>query len=471
MKYMKKHIRGSATPALLVMAGAFILVIYGLLFLLTVQVEFSQRQTASEKSLHIAESGIDYYKWHLAHAPDDFEDGNPGNTGPYEHTYYDPQGDEVGAYSLEITPPSDGSSIVTIRSTGWTKELPNVKRTISAQYGIPSFARYAFLNHASSWYGSGITVNGPVHSNNGIRMDGTNLSIVSSAQETYMCGWETGCSPPTEQNGVWGAGGDQGLWDYPVPSIDFDSIAFDFSGMMTAAQDVGLYLPPSNEWGYHLVFVNDGTVNVYEVTDTDRIRGYSVPGQGLGEAGIGGCRWLYQIIADETFLGTYNIADTPIIFSESDVWLEGDVRGRVTVAAVHFPITSSNVNIWIRDNLTYTTYDGSDALGIIARNDIYLARDVPNDFRIDAVMMAQRGKIIRHGYLSSCGGTTGAVKDKLTIYGTLISYYKSYWNFGSNPVQSGFVERDITYNANMLYSPPPYFPTSGSYEFISWIEE
>ena len=84
--------------------------------------------------------------------------------------------------------------------------------------------------------------------------------------------------------------------------------------------------------------------------------------------------------------------------------------------------------------------------------------------------MAQTGKIIRHGYSSSCGGASGAVKDKLTINGAILSYEKSYWNYGSS-LYSGFIEREINYDTHLLYQPPPFFPVSGEYEFISWTEE
>ena len=66
---------GVITPALLVISSAFIIVIYGIIFVLTQQFEYSRRETASELSLNIAEAGIDYYKWHLAHDPADFTDG------------------------------------------------------------------------------------------------------------------------------------------------------------------------------------------------------------------------------------------------------------------------------------------------------------------------------------------------------------------------------------------------------------
>ncbi|KKR30637.1 MAG: hypothetical protein UT61_C0004G0064 [Candidatus Woesebacteria bacterium GW2011_GWA1_39_8] len=464
--------KGTITPALLVITGAFLVVLYGILFVLSLQFDYSNRQVGGEQALHVAEAGVNYYRWHLAHDPDDFTDGT-GQAGPYEHEYYDPQGNAVGKYSLTISPPEEGSSIVTIKSNGWTYQYPKIKRAVTVQYGIPSFARYSFLSNSSSWYGSGITVNGLVHSNNGIRMDGTNTSLVTSAQETYMCGSETGCSPPQQRPGVWGSGGDQGLWQYPVTAVDFDEISLDLTNMRDAAQTEGLYLGPSTKSGYHIIFSSNGTFTLKRVNSTNYIRGYSTPGQGIGAEGQGGCRRLYQLITGETTLGTYNVSDTPIVFAEDDLWVEGAIRGRITVVSASFPIQSSQRDIWIRNNLTYTAYDGSDVLGLVSQDNIFFIRDVPNDFKIDAVLMAQKGKIIRHGYYSSCSGTSsGAVKNSLTINGALINYYKSYWNFVSgSTLVSGFTTRTINYDTNLLYAPPPYFPTSGEYEFISWREE
>ncbi len=430
----------------------------------------ANRQAASEKALDIAEAGVNYYMWHLAHAPEDYNDGQGEVEGPYVHEYKDPEGSIVGSYSLEITPPQNGSTIVTIRSTGQTTNYPKIKRIIKAEYGIPSLAEYSFLSNASSWYGTGSVVNGRIHSNNGIRMDGTNTSLVTSAQEEYMCGSETGCHPPEPKPGVWGSGGDQQLWKFPVPYVDFDTVSLDFDRMKEAAKSLGLYLEESHASGYHLLFLNDGTVRINKVLSTMVLRGYSIPGQGLGVFGEGGCRDTDQLIGSETYIGTYNLSVTPIIFAEDNLWVEGTVRGRVTVAAVRFPLTSSNAVIWIPDNITYTTHDGSDALGMVAQNNIYFTRDVPEEFQVDAIMVAQKGSILRHGYFEDCEGTTGAVKQKLTINGSMISYYKSYWNFGTGP-ESGFLNREINFDTNAHYNPPPYFPTYGQFEFISWSEE
>src|SRR3989344_2317093 len=44
-----------------------------------------------ELAFHIAEAGINYYRWHLAHAPTDYQDGT-GGPGPYIHDYKDKDG-------------------------------------------------------------------------------------------------------------------------------------------------------------------------------------------------------------------------------------------------------------------------------------------------------------------------------------------------------------------------------------------
>ena len=464
--------KGSITPALLIITSAFVVIIYGMLSVLSLQLDSSHRQTASEEALNIAEAGINYYRWHLAHDPNDFTDGT-GNPGPYNHNYYDPQGKLTGNFSLDITSPQGGSSIVVIISTGRTLQYPSIERTITVQYGKGSYSKYAFLVNSSIWFGSGSVVNGEIHSNNGIRMDGINNSKVKSAQEEYMCGGETGCNPPQNKPGVWGSGPNSYLWEFPAPSIDFNSISYDLANMKDNAMTDGLYLAPSGSAGYHLVFQSDGNVTVYKITATNYYRGYSVPGQGLGVGGgqgQGGCQKHYQIIVSESPVGSYEIAQTPIIFSESNLWVEGTIKGNITVVAAQFPIASNNTNIWIYNNLVYSSYDGSNRLGLIAENDIYFARDIPENFRVDGALIAQTGQIIRHGYFNWCGGTNNAIRGSLTINGALASFYKSYWNYGTAP-DSGFINRIITYDTNLLYNPPPYFPVTGDFEIISWREE
>lgn len=464
---MKKR-KGSISILVLVFGLVFSAAIGGLVLVAATQYTSSQRTEAFEKSLTLAQSGAEYYRWHLAHDPTDFTDGT-GGPGPYVHTIADPFGQTEGTFSLTIDPPASGSSIVTITSQGWLNSHPDIKRTVKVRYGIPSFAKFAFLQNANVWYGQKITIHGKVFSNGGIRMDGTHDSTVESAKETYTCGLETGCEPATTKPGIWGDGGTPALWVFPVTPIDFNSLAVDFNAMKAASEATGVYLGPSGAYGYHLVFTSDGNVTITKVTNATNKKGWSVENE---------CENLYQKISNETNVGTYSLSEKSIIFAEDDLWIDGVVNGKVTVAAARFPIDINSMNIWINSNITYLAKDGTSNLGIIAQNNIYFALDIPEIFEINAALLAQRGRVIRHNYkYQGCAHHPEAVRQQLIIYGSLISNQKSYWSygqgsagFGSEPT-SGFSQREVFYDPTLYFNPPPYFPTQGEYEFISWEEQ
>jgi hypothetical protein len=193
------------------------------------------------------------------------------------------------------------------------------------------------------WFGSDITVNGPVFSNGGIRQDGDNTSTVESSRQTYTCGTESGCNSPESKPGVWGNGEIDELWEFPATPIDFDSIKVDFSSMKTAAQSGGLYLGASGAQGYHLVFNAAGTVSVYKVTGTSTVQGYSAED---------GCENMQQDIVSQTLVNTRNLSNTSIIFAEDNIWVEGVVNGKTTVAAARFPIGTFNALIMDTNDLT-----------------------------------------------------------------------------------------------------------------------
>ena len=449
--------KGNITPALLIIATTFIMVIYGLLFILTLQFGYSHRQIASDKALHIAEAGINYYQWHLMESPGDYQDGI--------HDYKDPQGEVVGQFSIKITPPGGGSSIVTIRSTGWINQYPKIKRTIVARYGEVSLTEFAFVVNENLWFGNDVTVNGKVFSNGGIRQDGTNTSTFQSAKETYICGLESGCTSPTEKPGIWGNGKDETLWEFPVLPIDFDGMDTNFNQIKQDAQSDGLYLPPSEDQGYHITFALDGSFSVCRVTGTSFLKAYSPQT---------GCENSYQIIESETAKVTHQVTDNNIIFVEDTLWVEGIVNGKTTLAAARFPLDLDGTNIWIPNNLTYIDMSGDTKLGLIAQTDIVFTRDVPETFEVNGVLLAQNGRVIRHHYKYFDCKSTGAsaLKNEFIFYGSMLSNKRSYWNFSSGPGSpaSGFVKSTLTFDPNVGDDPPGYFP-SAQYQFISWSEE
>ena len=171
---MKNFVRSSSDQrGVIIIYELLIIFIFSTVMVATISYAVSQLKAISasvrqEAAFQIAEAGVNYYQWHLAHYPEDFQDGT-GAAGPYVHDYVDADTeDTIGHYSLDITAPPAGSTIVTIRSTGYTTADPNIKKTVTVKYGIPSLAKYAFLTNSDVYIGSSSMMSGELHSNGGI---------------------------------------------------------------------------------------------------------------------------------------------------------------------------------------------------------------------------------------------------------------------------------------------------------------
>ncbi len=423
---------------------------------------FSHQEKDSLLSLQIAEAGINYYMWYLNHNPTDYQDGT-GEAGPYVHDFEDTYGNVIGRYVLEITPPVDGSTIATVRSTGITSRDTSPERTLVAQVGVPSLAKFAFLTASDVWIGSSEGVDGKLHSNGGIRFDGTGNDQITSAKLTYTCLPMHGCSNLTKP-GVWGAGGPSSFWEMGVSEIDFDQISGDLSDMQTLAQNGGIFITTSNKYGYHLILrsnntatATDDTIDVYKVTKVYTNTGWTVDG---GNQNYG------DDIQTESFVQSYNMPSNGVIFIDDKVWVEGATSSRVVIAAAHFPEASGTYrSIILHDDLQYFAENGASVIGLVAQGDIRASYSAPTDLEVDAVLLAQRGKVIRPEY-------GGSIKNSIRIYGSVISNKVWTWSWvdGSNHIVDGFRTTSTFYDPHLLYAPPPYFPTTGQYEILKWEE-
>lgn len=415
--------------------------------------------TAREQAFHIAEAGVNYYEWHLAHFPSDYQNGT-GQAGPYILDYKDTDNQTViGKISLTITTPLVGSTVTTIASTGWTLANPSVKRTVTVKYGIASLAQYAFLANSDIWIGSDETVNGKMHSNGGIRFDGTGNAPITSAKSTYTCQYWSGSPCPANKNGIWGSASSatQSYWQYPVPQVDFAAITSNLATIKAAAQSAGIYLAPSSQQGYSLVFNSNNTVTVYKVTSLrSNPTGWDVNGYAHNE------NLDYQ---NRTLVNTYNLPSNGLIYIEDRTWVEGTVSGRILLAAAKLPYNASTApSIIIPNNITYVAHDGNYVLGLIAQQDVLVSYYAPNTLSIDAALIAQNGSTQYYYY-------PGNIKTQINIFGAIASYGVWTWSWvdGGGNVTSGFQNTSTTYDGNLLYSPPPSFPLSSSgYTQLTW---
>jgi hypothetical protein len=448
----------------------------------------ASRTLYKEQAFQIAEAGIDYYRWHLAHSPSDFKDGT-NNSGPYTHTFYDKDGNSIGTFSLTITPPIIGSTIVKIRSEGRVDKYPSIKRTIETRLAIPSFAKFAIVANDVMRFGEGTEVFGPIHSNNGIRFDGVTHNIVTSTLSSYDDPDHTGNkefgvhthvnttnnsvtesfrtleAPPTNpvpiRSSVFMAGR-----QFPVPQSDFTGITNYLSVIKANANSGGKYLAASGSLGYHIVLKINDTYDLYKVTNLTSSSHDCSDSSSSGDAKWG--TWSISSSGGQTFIGNYPNPANGLIFVEDNVWVDGKINtARLTIAAGKFPDSSTTrKSIFINNDLIYTNYDGQDVIGLIAQEDITVGMVSDTNLRIDAALMANNGKAGRHYYSNKC--SPYHLRSSLTLYGMIGSNDRYGFAYTDN---TGYDIRTIIYDANLLYGPPPSFPlTSDKYSTISWDE-
>ena len=468
-----KKQRGYFLATILVFALVIIIITTSLIYISINQKKYFQSNREKASARQVAEAGVNYYLWHLAHDSKDYADGT-GETcsptcGPYTHQYKNSRGDVIGTYSLEITPPETGENYVSVVSTGQLTGSSEIK-IIESRIGIPSFARYALLSTDDLWFGPSETSYGQVHSNVGVRHQGEAFNgIVTASQETYYCtsqscgqqGWHTGvwCDDYPECSRLHSG------YSFPVPQIDFNRITADLALIKTDAQASGLYFGASGNKGYHII-LDQTNFRLYRVTGTRCAaqRTCNVYTQ-LG----------WQRVADdietETFIGTYNFPANGLVFTEDNLWIEGTINNaQLTFAAARFPDTSStNASIIVNNNLLYTNYDGRDKIGLITQKFITLPKISPNYLEIDAAMVTQHGMIEWHNHPNT-------KYQQIKIHGAMATNGGLAWSWvagGSEPVvvTSGYEETITEYDEYLTFGPPPSYPTTGSYTILFWEEK
>jgi hypothetical protein len=195
-----------------------------------------------------------------------------------------------------------------------------------------------------------------------------------------------------------------------------------------------------------------------------------------------------------------------IIYVNDDIWVDGQINNsRVTIVAAKDPVATGTANIYLNSDLKYTTYTGNDAIGLIAQQDILAGYFSRNTLQIDAALIAQRGRIGRAYYGSTFSSSTNSsnfrlqpsgsslpngggsenscddfrVRSSLTTNGSLATNqrYGFAWTGtdfscgGGASNDSGYCDRNLNFDSNLTFGPPPSFPTTGEYTVISYTQE
>ena len=110
-------------------------------------------------------------------------------------------------------------------------------------------------------------------------------------------------------------------------------------------------------------------------------------------------------------------------------------------------------------------YKGGNFTINIDENDMNVGQYSENILDIDAAIIAKSGRVGREHYDTWCTNNT---RNTITINGSLATNqrYGFAWTDGT-----GYQIRNLIYDNNLTFIPPPHFPTTGEYTFISWKEK
>jgi hypothetical protein len=509
IKKIQNLSRGSVMIYLLIIATIGSVILLGLVTFVAARYRNSQYAATREQSLQLAEAGAYWYRWYLAHKvegktvqqkKDFWASGTAIGTGAdgYITDVGDPEGGIFGKYKLEVTAPNADSTIVIVKSTGWTNKSPNIKRTIQVRLRQPAWCEYAVVADDFMRFGEGTEVFGMVHSNQGIRFDGLAHNLIMSSVPTvddpdHSGGNEFGAhthvnippqtgiddsfrpleappNPMQPRSDVFQAGR-----KVSQPTKNFNSLIADLNLMKEQSQ-----LPEGRYFGQATAIVQQchwvikwvgwWPQWVWECEDVDTpVRGYHIilkPDHSMDVSMVTDYNSSSYQIANETSPINYPIPSNCIIFVENFTWVEGTIDGdHLTIAAADLSPTPIYKDIYINHNILYTDKvgndaDGPDILGLIAQNNISIGLYSDDILEVDAALLAQRGRVGRNYY-------SGNHRNTITVYGSIAT--KQRYGFAYTD-GTGYNIRNLYFDNNLIYYPPPYFPVGDKYQIDLWEE-
>jgi len=414
-------------------------------------------------------------------------------------------------YKIEMTLQTVGSTrAYKIISTGkLVGPNRNAIRVIEQLVDVTNFAEYAYFSNNEGdniWFYDGDTIDGRLHTNGQLRIDGspTFKGLVTSATEPI----------------IWGGGDEHfeifdtygyrlGVDEYiPLPQHRDISGTDDPQSLQSIAMGgwtspgSGVYVPNDGIGNRTGGIYVDGNLDALSLTT---VNGLSVIN--FRQVSTNTKITLLPTGSVDPYDGTTVTSDKTVIKEEGTVdpiYYNGLTNGLLYVngAINHLEATETNgglkgkLTIAATDDITITNdikyksiidhpeidihADGADlssitdSLGLISENDIVLNTiNSITDLEIHAILMALGDSIRNQDYdLSNYYKNTGV----LTIFGGLIQVQRGpvgTFDSWSNEIITGY-DKDYNFDDRMtnptLDAIPPYFPTTGNYEPIYWME-
>jgi hypothetical protein len=478
----------------------------GVLFITANALHLGNKQRAGFSAFNIAESGAEEAALNLknrAYPPTDTSDFDPFN-GPVTLG--------SGTYQVTIHPDPNNPNLYlktyTIESVGTSG---NETKTIQVVVRQASFGRYAYftdketssISGGAIWWKAGEQVDGPAHSNNtsgsnfNINYNGSTAPIFldmvtgagssinyspsrPSSESTYnkiflngSKGYKLGVTPiplpsssDAQKNAAWGSSAG-------FPSSNGVYLHSGMSGGIYIRGDAGIQLAVSTGGNQQFIITQGASPPTTTTITLDKTAGtVSVSGPvGSGSP------------TSSSSLGNGVIYCSGNITSLKGQVADNKVSGTSISTRSAFTI-ATDVNagnyVELKDNLTYHTQPdrtqsataqcnlAAGTLGIVAK-DIRIDQNAPANLTIDAVCLAG-GQNTADGsfYVENYDSKTPT--GNLNVLGGIIQKARGpvgTFNSSTGQTTTGY-SKNYHYDPRLASDPPPYFPTTGQYERLSW---
>jgi hypothetical protein len=266
-----------------------------------------------------------------------------------------------------------------------------------------------------------------------------------------------------------------------VSAVDFNGVISNLNLIKTQAQagTVGKYFDNSGG-GRRIILKTNGTYDVCKVntydSDSYAITDYAGVVSGANSGNGAACVTASCCTGSACpnissnankgkcfSLNNYNIVNNGVIFVEDNIWVEGTINGKkITIVAANLTGSGSEANVYVGlNNLLYTNFDGSDIIGLIAQNNVSVVRDSLNMLTVDGALLAKDGRVGRDLYSSAYNKST------ITVNGSIATNLRYGFAYTDG---TGYTNRILNFDNNLLYYPPPYFPTGTEYSIDLWDE-
>lgn len=328
-----------------------------------------------------------------------------------------------GTLNVNVTVLDAFKNIRQITSTGTFNGISNTVSVTLQPSKFSKFAYYSISEGGTIWWISTDTVWGPFHTQDYLRANGKPVFWGKATTKKDLIKANSSSKP------YFYGGFEKGV-DLPLP--------LDGLTPMETVADAG---------GYK--FTSKDTIYLTFAVDSIKVK-YAWNG------------------VTSTFLSS-NFAPNGVIFAkDAVVRLQGKVKGQYSVVASG---TSPKGKIFLDNDIVYNTDpridpSSEDMLGIIAKNQILITQNTANN-----------GDINIHGSLYSESSGFGAenydtrpVSGNINLLGGIIQNTRqAVGTFSGSTINHGFAKR-YRYDDRLMFSSPPAYPGTGSFEIVSWLE-